>query len=651
MNGMIRIMLVDTDTVHHDSAGDLLEMNDDFEVIPALSAEEAILLVQTRPVDIIISEYRLSGMDGTRLVKEIRRNGDTTPFLLTTHSQGREEKVIEALNNGADRFLEKSDDIHHYLSELTDLIRVIVTHSRATKDLIESEKQISDILNFLPDPTFAIDNKGVVIAWNQAMEKLTLIPACDILGKGEYEYSHHLYHERKPILIDLVLADDTDITAHYPIWKRRGKTLYAESTTDFLNQGKNMVVWHTATPLYNTKGTITGAIESIRDVTDLKYGEKNLKKSKERLLMAQEIGKTGCWEYHIQTERLWGSAEGLRIFGFPSVSRELTIDEIEACIVNREEVHQALNRLIHSEGEYNIEYLIKPVDGSPLRYVHSVARMEGNKTGEGEIIRGIIQDITDRKTIELEVIQKNQELYAAYEQVKATEEELRHQLDCQIVAEENLRQTKDLLENLISVANVPIIIWDSSFHIIRLNHAFELLIGRSAYEIAGKTLHSLFPVDKADMSVHQLQPDSRASRRENIELEILHRDCSLRTIQWNIATLYDADGSTPLATIAQGHDITYERRLEKEKNEALTQIKQNLAQLSILNDGIRNPLTVINIVTDRVPDDDTREKILLETNKIDEMVRHLDRRWMESIKILGYLQKHHQVSFDSSYTE
>ena len=46
------------------------------------------------------------------------------------------------------------------------------------------ERRETDILNFLPDATFAIERTGHVIAWNKAVEEMTGIPAAGMLGRG-----------------------------------------------------------------------------------------------------------------------------------------------------------------------------------------------------------------------------------------------------------------------------------------------------------------------------------------------------------------------------------------------------------------------------------------------------------------------------------
>ena len=63
-------------------------------------------------------------------------------------------------------------------------------------------------INFLPDPAFAIDVHGRVIAWTRAIEELTGVRAEDMMGKGDYEYALPFYGQRRPVLVDLCLRWD-----------------------------------------------------------------------------------------------------------------------------------------------------------------------------------------------------------------------------------------------------------------------------------------------------------------------------------------------------------------------------------------------------------------------------------------------------------
>ncbi|HVP24496.1 MAG TPA: PAS domain S-box protein, partial [Methanomicrobiales archaeon] len=130
-------------------------------------------------------------------------------------------------------------------------------------------------------------------------------------------------------------------------------------------------------------------------------------------------------------------------------------------------------------------------------------------------------------------------------------------------AEEALRETSEYLENLFNYANAPIIVWDPEFRITRFNHAFERLTGRTAGEVLGKSLEILFPRETVPGSMEHIRRAMAGERLEVVEIPILHTDGSVRTVLWNSATLYEADGVTVSSAIAQGQDITERKRVEQ----------------------------------------------------------------------------------------
>ncbi len=167
----------------------------------------------------------------------------------------------------------------------------ITERKRAAEKIAAMKQRLADVIDFLPDATFAIDNQGKVLTWNRAMEKMTGACAVDMVGKGDYEYALPFYGIRRPILADLVLLADEVIEKNYPGLQRDGKTLTSEIFIPTFGPTGSFI-WAKATPLYDSLGNIVGSIESIRDITDMRRTEQTLERSKSELRIASDIQKS-----------------------------------------------------------------------------------------------------------------------------------------------------------------------------------------------------------------------------------------------------------------------------------------------------------------------------------------------------------------------
>ncbi len=182
--------------------------------------------------------------------------------------------------------------LYNAKGEITGAIESMrdITHIHDTEEeLRESQQMLSDIIDFLPDPTFAIDTSGAVIAWNRAIEVMLGISKADMLGKSHYAYSVPFYGTIRPSLIDLVLKQDLEVEAKYSTLLRKGDQLIAEVFIKNLNGGKGEYLWLIASPLYERNGTVRGAIESIRTITDRKRAEEAFKETNKKLNLLSSI--------------------------------------------------------------------------------------------------------------------------------------------------------------------------------------------------------------------------------------------------------------------------------------------------------------------------------------------------------------------------
>ena len=166
-----------------------------------------------------------------------------------------------------------------FLVALARQAGIAVENARLFEAAQESQRRMSDIIDFLPDATLVVDREGRVMAWNQAIEEMTGVKASEMLGKGDFEYALPFYAERRPILIDLVLLPDEDIEQRYAHIQRNGPILAGEALVPVL-QGRPAYLYATASALRNARGEVVGAIETIRDISDRKHAEEELRQAK-----------------------------------------------------------------------------------------------------------------------------------------------------------------------------------------------------------------------------------------------------------------------------------------------------------------------------------------------------------------------------------
>ena len=129
-----RILYVDDEPDLLDLGKLFLERNGQFSVDICSSAPEALDLMGTTTFDAIISDYQMQDMDGIGFLKTVRASGNAIPFILFT-GRGREVVVIQALNEGANFYLQKGGNSEAQFAELAHKTRIAIEHHRSAEKL------------------------------------------------------------------------------------------------------------------------------------------------------------------------------------------------------------------------------------------------------------------------------------------------------------------------------------------------------------------------------------------------------------------------------------------------------------------------------------------------------------------------------------
>ncbi len=469
---MYSILYVDDEPGLLEIAKLFLEKSKEFSVDIHTSAQAALNSSVFPSYDAIVSDYQMPGMDGIAFLKVVRERYRDIPFILFT-GRGREEVVIEAINNGADFYLQKGGDPRAQFAELMHKIRQALARRQAERSLVESEKQLTDLVNFLPDATFAIDRSGKVITWNRAIEEMTGVSAADMLGKGEYEYAIPFYGIRRKILIDLIFEPDEIIAQNYAHIFHDKDILIADTTLP-RPKGRTVTLMGKASPLYNRQGEIVGAIESIRDVTELKKAEDALRQAN------VVVENSPVVLFRWKAEEGWPVAYvSQNIIQFGYFPEELLSGVVPySSIVHPDDLERVAFEVqkYSADGtdQFQQEYRIVTRDRQ-IRWIDDRTVIERDTHGQITHYQGIVIDITDRKRTQ-------DELRAAYEQITASEEELRAQYEALARSEKNLRESETEYCNILRTAMDGFCIIDMAGSFVDVNDAFCTLLGYTREE-------------------------------------------------------------------------------------------------------------------------------------------------------------------------
>ena len=80
----MRILLVEDDTRLRTLVARLMRLFGFRDIAQANNGEEALEHLADRPVDLILTDMNMPGMDGIAMVRQLRKQGDQTPVIMLT---------------------------------------------------------------------------------------------------------------------------------------------------------------------------------------------------------------------------------------------------------------------------------------------------------------------------------------------------------------------------------------------------------------------------------------------------------------------------------------------------------------------------------------------------------------------------------------
>ncbi len=164
-------------------------------------------------------------------------------------------------------------------------------HRREIAQRKRAEGMLAKIIDGSSIPAFAINKQHIVTHWNTALESLSAVKKEEVIGTDEQWKA--FYPEKRPVMADLIVdsAPANEIAAHYRGKYKKSNLIDGayEAEDWFPALGSDGRWLHfTASPIRDNGGEVTGAIETLEDVTERKNAEENLRHYLREITRAQE---------------------------------------------------------------------------------------------------------------------------------------------------------------------------------------------------------------------------------------------------------------------------------------------------------------------------------------------------------------------------
>ena len=391
---MIHILFVDDEPSYRDTVKQFLEASGECVVDTLSSAREALASADLRKYDAIVSDYEMPGLNGISFLKTIRGAKNPVPFILFT-GKGREEIVIQALDEGADSYVQKGGEPKALYADLFHKIRTAVERRTAVEALRVSERNYREIFD---------STSEAIIIDDAATGKIIDVNATTLAMYG--------YDSKEQLLAGNI----GDLSASIPPWdeaeaRQRIQRCITEGPQVFewRAKKKNGELFWTEVSLRKTEIGGSGRILAVvRDITGRKQAEDALKASEQKYRVLADAAEEIIYMIDRDDRVVYVNRYGLSLLKKSSgeVIGKPRKDLFSARESDRQ--YQNIRQVFATAKPLHIESKV------PMKYCDTwqdtvLVPLTAND-GSVPVVMGLSRDITEQKRT-LEALRESEEKY------------------------------------------------------------------------------------------------------------------------------------------------------------------------------------------------------------------------------------------------
>jgi PAS domain S-box-containing protein len=286
-----------------------------------------------------------------------------------------------------------------------------VTSERSQQEVvIQTKNELKAILNASEFSIIATDLYGTIKQFNKGAENLLGYKAHELIGKTSAAIFHvvgELVKRSQELSEELseIVEPGFDV---FVIKTRKFGIADSQEWTFLRKDGTTFPVLLSMTAIKNSFGEVTGYLSIAKDISKEKEAELNLLNSNKLLDESQQIAKIGSWKYDILTDDLIWSKGHYNVFELD----ELPKNELNGAYRGR--IHpndllvldQLSENIVKTGADFKVSYRIV-CPGGRIKQILEIGQPYKNRSGEVVGMQGIIQDVTNEKKIEQNLINAN----------------------------------------------------------------------------------------------------------------------------------------------------------------------------------------------------------------------------------------------------
>jgi two-component system cell cycle sensor histidine kinase/response regulator CckA len=428
-------------------------LDNGYAITPARSGEEALKLLETAHIDLVLSDIVMPGISGYELCRQIKAHPAwrALPVVLLT-SLGDPMDIVRGLEAGADNYITKPYEPEHLiarlehvlanrklrrlsrasmgvsvnflgtelnitsdkeqildllLSSIEDIIRTNRALQESRRELAEAHAQLEryardkaheaelsaeryhTLVQKAGDAILVLQTDGRIVEANASASDLLGRPTAEIVGQTLDAFVIPEHRDLLEANLETILSGGQISAVERAFQRADGTIVHCEATASLVRLGDEQLV-----------------LAIYRDITERKRAEATLRRQELHLREAQEIARLGSWERDVETGWVTFSEQINAIFGFPPEVRGRSFDDIMALVHpdDRPAAIEAGRATTANRTPFEVEYRVVALDGV-TRTAFTRGRPEVDAQGAVTRLVGVMQDITEQRALERQLAQ------------------------------------------------------------------------------------------------------------------------------------------------------------------------------------------------------------------------------------------------------